>query len=208
MGNRVRRKERASVRALFFAPAMLLAIALAAVPPGWAQAVADPGRSADAAFVAKASESSAVDADLATLAVTHARAAAVKAFAKQVLDAHTALARELAAMGRTSPIAGAPRAEPAPADSAANDTKDAAKADAPSPDAMKAVAALRSQPPAHFDAAFVAAMIVRREAAVALFEAESRDGRDAEIKEWAARQLPALREQLDAARALRPRPSS
>jgi putative membrane protein len=203
--NQVRRKERASVRAPFFALAMVSAIALAAAPPGRAQAVADPGRSPDAAFIAKASEATAVDTELATLAVTRARAAVVKAFATQVLDAHTALAREFAAMGRTSPIAGAPRAEPA---DAAKDTKDAATADATSPDAMKAVAALRSQPPAHFDAAFVAAMIVRREAAVALFEAEARDGRDAEVKEWAARQLPALRAQLDAARALRPRPSS
>ena len=116
----------------------------------------------------------------------------MKAFAKQVLDAHAALVGELGAMGRTSPIAGAPRA------GAADGT------DAAPPDAMKAVVALRSQPPVAFDAAFVAAMIASREAAVALFEAESRDGRDAEIKEWAARQLPALREQLVAARALRP----
>ena len=134
----------------------------------------------------------------------------MKAFAKQVLDAHAAIARELAAMGRTSPIAGAPRAEPAstnaPAPQAAS--ADAATAEGPPPDGMKAVVALRSQPPAAFDAAFVAAMVASREAAVALFEAESRDGRDAEIKEWAARQLPALREQLVAARALRPRPSS
>ena len=100
------------MRAPFFALAMASAIALAAVPPVRAQAVADPGRSPDAAFVAKASDATAVDAELATLAVTRARAAAVRAFAKQVLDAHTALARELAAMGRTSPIAGAPRAEP------------------------------------------------------------------------------------------------
>ena len=49
-----------------------------------------------------------MDAELATLAVTRARAAAVKAFAKRVLDAHAALARELAAMGRTSPTADAP----------------------------------------------------------------------------------------------------
>jgi uncharacterized protein (DUF305 family) len=127
-----------------------------------------------------------------------------------VLDSHAALAGELGAMGRTSPIAGAPRAEPvstnAPAPQAAS--VDAATAEGPPPDGMKAVAVLRSQPPAAFDAAFVAAMVASREAAVALFEAESRDGRDAEIKEWAARQLPALREQLVAARALRPRPSS
>ena len=51
-------------------------------------------------------------------------------------------------------------------------------------------------------------MIASRTAAVALFEAESRDGRDDEVKEWAARQLPALRDHLTAARALRPRPSS
>ena len=171
------------MRAPFFALAMTSAIALAAVPPVRAQAVADPGRSPDAAFVAKASDATAIDAELATLAVTRTRAVKVKAFAKQVLVAHAALARELAAMGRTSPIA-------------------------PPPDAMKAVAALRSEPSERFDAAFVAAMVASRESAVALFEAESRDGRDAEVKEWAARQLPALREQLEAVRALRPRPSS
>ena len=190
------------MRAPFFAVAIVAASALVSVTPARAQPVtrtvpappADPGRSPDAAFVAKASDAAAVDAELATLAATRARSAAVKAFAKQVLDAHTALAGELEAMGRTSPIAGAPRAEPAKADAAATG-------------AMQAVAALRSQPPAAFDAAFIAAMIASREAAVALFEAESRDGRDAEVKEWAARQLPALREQLVAVRALRPRPS-
>ena len=162
------------MRAPCLALAMASAIAFAAVPPVRAQAVADPGRSPDAAFVAKASAATAVDAELSTLAVRRARTASVKAFAKQVVDTHTALAREFTAMGRTAP-------------------KDAAKADPPSPDAVKAVAALKSQPPADFDAAFVAVMIARREAAVALFEAESRDGRDAEVKEWAARQLPALR---------------
>jgi putative membrane protein len=205
------------VRAPFFALTLVSAIALA-VPPVRAQAIPDPGRSPDAAFVAKASDASAVDAELATLALSRARATGVKAFATQVLDAHAALARELGAMGRTSPIAGAPRAEPvstnAPAPPTASTAAStaasgvAATAEGPPPDGMKAVAALRSQPPAAFDAAFVAAMIASRVAAVALFEAESRDGRDAEVKEWAARQLPALRAQLDAARALRPRPSS
>ena len=193
---------------------MVSAIALVVVPSVRAQAIPDPGRSPDAAFVAKASDATAVDAELATLALSRVRTTAVKAFAQRVLEAHAALARELGAMGRTSPIAGAPRAEPvsmnAPAPQAANAaaSADAATAEGPPPDGMKAVAVLRSQPPAAFDAAFVAAMVASREAAVALFEAESRDGRDGEIKEWAARQLPALREQLVAARALRARPSS
>ena len=174
------------MRTPYLAPAVVI-IALVAAPVR-AQVIADPARSPDAAFVAKATETLAADADVAALAVERATAPAVKALARQVLDAQTVLARELAAMGRTALMS--------------------AKAEAPSPDAMQAVTALRSQPPRHFDAAFVAAMIARREAAVAMFEAESRDGRDPEIKEWAARQLPALRDQLVAARALRPRPSS
>ena len=52
------------VRAPFFALTMASAIALAAVAPVRAQAVADPGRSPDAAFVAKASDAAAVDAEL------------------------------------------------------------------------------------------------------------------------------------------------
>ena len=193
------------MRRPFFTLPLAFAIALGGVSPVQAQTVGDPGRSPDAAFVAKASDAAAVDAELATLAVTRARAAGVKALARQVLDTHAALARELAAMGRTSPIAGAPRAEPSRTEGPA---PDALGADRPPPEGMKVVAALRSQPLARFDAAFVAAVIASREAAVALFETESRDGRDAEVKEWAARQLPALREQLAAARALRPRPSS
>ena len=55
-----------------------------------AQALADPGRSADATFLAKASEATALDAELATLAATRAANAAVKAFARQVLDARAA----------------------------------------------------------------------------------------------------------------------
>jgi len=184
---------------------IVFGVAPIAAPPVGAQASADPGRSPDAAFVAKASDTIAADAELATLALTRATGPGVKAFARQVLAAHDALARELAAMGRTSPLAGAPPIEAPPVDA----TKvDATKTEAPTSDAMKAVEALRAAPRAGFDAAFVAAMVASREAAVALFEAESRDGRDAEVKEWAARQLPALREQLVAVRALRPRRSS
>jgi putative membrane protein len=195
-----RRGGRSVIVRACFALLIVSGVALVAAPPVRAQSSADPGRSPDAAFVAKASDTLAADAELATLALARATAPGVKAFAKQVLAAHDALARELAAMGRTSPLAGAPPIE-------ATKTE-APKTEAPKTDAMKAVEALRAAPRAGFDAAFVAATIASREAAVALFEAESRDGRDAEVKEWAARQLPALREQLVAARALRPRRSS
>ncbi len=180
---------------------------------GARSAIPDPGRSPDAAFVAKASDATAVDAELATLALSRARAAGVKAFAQRVLDSHAALARELGAMGRTSPIAGAPRAEPvstnapAPQTASAAASADAATAEGPPPDGMKAVAVLRSQPqrpstrrssPRWSRAARRPWPSSRPSPATAATQ----------IKEWAARQLPALREQLVAARALRPRPSS
>jgi putative membrane protein len=164
-------------------PAMLV---LAAASVASAQALADPGRSADATFLAKASEATALDVELATLAATRGKSTAIKAFARQVVEAGTALGRELTAMARARQI------ELAPA------------ADLVEPEA----ASLAAAPRGAFDAAFVTAMIARREAAVALFEAESRDGRDDEVKEWAARQLPALREHLAAVRALRPGPRS
>jgi putative membrane protein len=154
-----------------------------------AQMAADPARTPDAAFVAKAADVTSVDAELATVATTRARSAAVKALARRVLEARTVIARDLQAMSGDRQIATPPRPETAPP-------------------AATPVAALRAKPPAAFDAAFLAALLVNGEAAVALFDAESRDGRDPEIKEWAARQLPALREHLTAIRAMRPRPGS
>ncbi len=180
------------IRASSLVTPMVLAITLAAAPRAAAQASADvaravdPSRSADAAFLAKATETASADAELATLAIARATAPAVKAFAQIMLDAGAALARGLNAMAGPRQIALVPRDQ------------------TPS----KTAATLRLQPRAAFDAAFVDAMIASRTAAVALFEAEARDGRDDEVKDWAARQLPALRDHLTAARALRPRPSS
>ncbi|MEO5819065.1 MAG: DUF4142 domain-containing protein [Vicinamibacteraceae bacterium] len=163
---------------------VLVGVTFGAGAPLPAQALADPARTPDAAFVAKASEAAAADLQLAKLAVTRAAAAGIKALARTVVDSRTVLARDLATMAGTRQIASPPH-----------------------PDA-KPASALRAQPRASFDAAFLAAMITNGEAAVALFDTESRDGRDDEIKEWAARQLPALREHLTAVRALRLRAGS
>ncbi len=130
-----------------------------------------------------------VDAELATLATTRATSRAVKALARRVVAARTVIARDLQAMAGGRQIARPPRPETAPV-------------------AATPVATLRAQSPAAFDAAFLASLLANGEAAVALFDAESRDGRDPEIKEWAARQLPTLREHLTAVRTMRPRPGS
>ena len=175
-------------RAAFFILALGVGLPLATASAAFAQA-ADPTRTPDAAFVAKAAEITSVDTDLATLAVTRGTSAEVKALARRVRTARTRMTRDLEAMAGGRQIATPSRPD-------AN------------PPAAPPVAALRAQPPAAFDAAFVAALVANGEAAVALFDTESRDGRDNEIKEWAARQLPALREHLTAIRSLRPRPAS
>lgn len=177
-----------------FAFALALIASVGSVPAAVAQATlprttVDPARSADAAFVSKAADVMSVDTELATLAAARASAADVKALAKRVVESRGVIARDLAAMAGTRQIATAPRV---PAD----------------PPLPTPASTLRNAPPGSFDAAFLAALIANGESAVSLFDAESRDGRDDEIKEWAARQLPALREHLTAIRALRPRPGS
>lgn len=175
-----------------FVLASILSVAIAspvaaqATPPG---TTVDPARSPDAAFVAKAADLVSVDTELATLAAARASAASVKALATRVLAARKVIARDLASMAGTRQMPAAPP-QPSPRPAAAP------------------VSALRATAPGDFDAAFLAALVANGEAAVALFDTESRDGRDDEIKEWAARQLPALREHLAAIRTLRPRPGS
>lgn len=173
---------------------VLLAVLMATgwfVPGSAGQRLADPVRTPDAAFVAKAADAAAADIELAAVAVRRASATAVKALAQRVLESRRVIGRDLETMAGGRQIAGAERADP---DKRA--------------DPVKPPEALRTQSPAAFDAAFLAAMAANTEAAVALFETESRDGRDDEIKDWAARQLPALRDQLTAIRALRPGPAS
>jgi putative membrane protein len=147
---------------------------------------ADPARTPDATFLAKAAEGNALDVDLARLGVARAVRPDVKAFAGQMLDAAGAIDTGLAALANAKD-----RAIAAPPATARTPAAEVATSDA-----------------AGFDVAFIAAAIARFEAAIALFEAESRDGRDEEAKDWAARQLPALRTQLAAANGLRPRPGS
>ena len=50
--------------------------------------------------------------------------------------------------------------------------------------------------------AYIGQAVKDHEATVALFEGESRSGKDAELKAWAARTLPMLREHLRVARDL------
>ena len=89
-------------------PAMLV---LAGASMASAQALADPGRSADATFLAKASEATALDAELAHAWRRHGRRAPPsRRSPRQVLDAGAALDRELTAMAKARRIRAGTRA--------------------------------------------------------------------------------------------------
>jgi putative membrane protein len=146
-----------------------------------AQAAASP--SADSAFVTKAAEGGAKEVAVAKLAADKASSADVKAFAKRLAADHSALNSELTALAASKHVDLPARSPEPPADLASSDG-------------------------AAFDRAFLALMVQEHEAAIALFEGESRDGRDSEVKEWAARQLPALRDHLATAKTLKGRAGS
>jgi putative membrane protein len=138
--------------------------------------------SPDSVFVTKAAEAGAKEVEVAKLGAAKAASSGVKAFAQRLVQDHTTLNTELTALAKSKDLKIPASTRPAPAD-------------------------LAKLSGAAFDKAFVALMIKEHDAAIALFEGESRDGRDAEVKEWAAKQLPALREHLTQAKSLKTKES-
>jgi putative membrane protein len=143
--------------------------------------VRGPAPTPDGIFVAKAADAAATLLELARLGTARAADADVKVLAKRVIEEQNAIAEGIAELAR------------------------ARRVELPTPPAAvrQETAALARQSGPAFDRAFVAALVKAHDAAIALFAAEAADGRDDDIKEWAARQLPALRERLAKARALR-----
>lgn len=138
--------------------------------------------SPDAVFIAKAGEAGAKEVEVARLGAAKAANPAVKAFAQRLVHDHTTVNAELKGLAKSKDVTVPPAAK-------------------------TAAAHLATLSGAAFDKAFVAVMITEHDAAIALFEGEARDGRDAEVKEWAAKQLPALRDHLAKATALKTKES-
>lgn len=145
-------------------------------PGGMAVQVMAP----DAAFVLRAADHDARKVEAARLAGTRALDAQVKAFAGRMVIDHTRTSAELMtfARARSIPV----RSDPGVAKLVAN-----------------TFAALDG---ARFDVAYASQAVKDHEATVALFEEESRTGQDAELKAWASRTLPTLRDHLRLARDL------
>jgi putative membrane protein len=125
----------------------------------------------DHEFAQKAAMGGQKEVASAKFAAGKASNAGVKALANKLVTDHTAANNELMSLLKTKRITveKEPKAEPEP---------------------------WRNQAGAAFDRAYVDHVIEHHQKDIALFEAESKNGTDAELKAWAAKKLPTLREHL------------
>lgn len=134
----------------------------------------------DAEFVDKAGMIGKVERQASQLALDRSSNADVKAFARRMLDDHARIANELRHIGAQKGVPVQTRMLVDPA-----------------------VTALRAKDGRAFDTAYVAlAGPPAHEAAIRLYETEAKDGRDPQLRAFAARTLPVLNAHLNAARQL------
>ncbi|KVH63956.1 DUF305 domain-containing protein [Burkholderia sp. MSMB1072] len=134
----------------------------------------------DAEFVDKAGMIGKVERQAGQLALDRSSNADVKAFARRMVDDHARIADELRHIGAQKGVPVQTRMLVDPA-----------------------VTALRAKNGRAFDTAYVALAGPRaHEAAVRLYETEAKDGRDPQLRAFAARTLPMLNAHLSASRQL------
>jgi putative membrane protein len=134
--------------------------------------------SADTEFAQKAAIGGKHEVEGAKFAAGKASSAAVKALANKLVKDHTAANTQLMSLMRKKQIT-------------------AAAAETPAPEPW------RSESGAAFDRAYIDHVIAEHEKDIALFETESTNGGDAELKTWAGQKLPTLREHLKTAQDLK-----
>lgn len=134
----------------------------------------------DAEFVDKAGMLGKVERQASQLALDRSSNAEVKAFARRMVDDHARIADELRRIGAQKGVPVQTRMLVDPA-----------------------VTALRAKEGRAFDSAYVALAGPRaHEAAIRLYETEAKDGRDPQLRAFAARTLPVLNAHLNVARQL------
>jgi len=138
---------------------------------------------ADNDFVMQAARAGTKEVEVGRLAAKQATNASVKAFANRMVTDHTKANDELMAIAKKLSIALPPAA-----------TTDA--------DKKAATEKLTGLQGAAFDKAYMDAMVSDHQAAVALFEKESKDGSVADLKAFAGKTLPTIREHLKEATSL------
>lgn len=142
-----------------------------------AQTVATPVLT-DEQFVQKVARGGHIEAEAGRFGASMADSADVKAFAQRMATAHLAASDALVELAAAKKMA----------------IKYNTRATAP-------VFGNRAEGP-EFDAGFMRQVVREHEAALELFERESQNGKDADIKAWATATLPTLRDHLREAREI------
>lgn len=133
---------------------------------------------ADTEFAQKAAKGGKHEVEGAKFAAGKASNAEVKALANKLVKDHTAANNELMSIMKKKQITAAADEKPAPE-------------------------AWRNQTGPAFDRAYIDHVIAEHEKDIALFETQSKNGSDAELKAWAGKKLPTLREHLKTAQDLK-----
>jgi putative membrane protein len=157
-------------------------------PPG--SATGTPGdrqqasRKGVTGFVMEAAGGGVKEVEAGRIASTRASNAEVKAFAQKMVDDHGKANEELKSLASSKQIT-------LPDDAAAKAKHE------------KALARLEKLDAAAFDKAYMDEMVKDHQKTVALFEREAKSGSDAELKAFAEKTLPTLREHLKMATDIR-----
>ena len=165
--------------------AALFAASLGLAPVARAQQATAPAAAApafsDQLFAAAAAASDLAELTTSQLAETRGTDAEVKKFAQQMVADHTRTSQELTALAAAKRLT-LPRAM---------SYQDQATG-----------AALANCPPAEFDRDYAKTQLAAHICAVQLFTAETKHGQDPDVRAWAARTLPHLKEHLQMAKRL------
>jgi len=146
-----------------------------------AQVADTPRTESPQEFVYLASAAGLAEVNLGMLGATNAGDGDVKKFAERMVEDHSKSNKDLLALADKKRLPVAPRMDP---------------------EHDQMAAALSRLKGSAFDREFMAGMVKDHRVAVALFERQSKDGKDDDLKSWADKTLPTLRDHLKMAQDL------
>lgn len=136
----------------------------------------------DAEFAVKAADGGMMEVELGRLAATNASSAQVKEFGNMMVKDHSGAGEELKGLATQKNI-----------------TLPSALSD----DKMKKVNDLREKRGAEFDKDYMSFMVDDHEEDIEEFQEQADNGKDAELKQWAAGKVPVLKHHLAEAKRIR-----
>lgn len=139
-------------------------------------------QNSDKAFMEKAAESGMAEVMFGKLAQTQGNSQKVKDYGMMMEKDHTKANQELMSLAKQQNIT-LPTALPAPMQSDYD--------------------ALKKKSGNDFDKAFMDQMVADHQKVVALFETEAKNGNNEEVRTWAERTLPTLKQHLEHAKEIR-----